>query len=605
MRHTLLQLSKKVTKPTKPQLNLQAIYEGIQDLPAVHIRKEVQEVCQRGFSFRTDRSQWYSFRKNKRITQSAQQQPQKIHKHFIKELKQGRIYCDNNFDAKVYIPLFVKPERDKDRIINDFSEQYNGISVNLITPKHVATVELPTITDLVNFLDNDGHNHWAGKNDGESFFRQIPLAQDEWCLAVYWWCGNQYIDTRMPWGARRSARVAHYFSLAITHICNKYIPRSLHPYVLNYVDDHIFRGQTQLECLYVHVTYIAVCEYLSVKLKQQKTKLAQQQIVALGIEFDLTPNKRTADVEQYKQAKYETNIQKFLDSDHHTTQQGQNLAGQLEYIAPLKWPLKCYIRALHNAIPHTTDPNTPLQMTPALKQSLQAWQTAISLLSPTPLAQITNPPKTFDMEIVTDSSDVGYGWVQGTHWAFGAFHKDEVDPNDTHNIRERELYPIAVALTVVAPTARDKHILIWSDNDNAVRALTKKDIRNQDSQEIVIKICELAMQFGFRFYIEHIKGDANIYADALSRLRIPLFLSLCKTSDKTIDLQPTPHPRLPIKLGPNKHTQHAEITIEKKKCKIQHNLWIHRIQPTIPMVISITTCPENANEIDQTNSIYD
>ena len=115
----------------------------------------------------------------------------------------------------------------------------------------------------------------------------------------------------MPWGARRSARVAHYFSLAITHICNKYVPRSLHPYVLNYVDDHIFRGQTQLECLYVHIIYIAICEYLGVKLKQQKTKLAQQKIVALGIYFDLTPKARTADIEPYKQAKYDANIQKF------------------------------------------------------------------------------------------------------------------------------------------------------------------------------------------------------------------------------------------------------------------------------------------------------
>lgn len=111
-----------------------------------------------------------------------------------------------------------------------------------------------------------------------------------------------------------------------------------------------------------------------------------------------------------------------------------------------------------------------------------------------------------------------YGWVEGTHWAFEAFHEDEVDPNDTHNIREHELYPIAVALTVLAPTARDKNILIWSDNENAVHGLTKKDIRNQASPEIVIHICELAMEFGFRFYIEHIKGTANVYADALSRL---------------------------------------------------------------------------------------
>ena len=72
------------------------------------------------------------------------------------------------------------------------------------------------------------------------------------------------------------------------------------------------------------------------------------------------------------------------------------------------------------------------------------------------------------------------------------------------------------------------------------------------------------MEFGFRFYIEHIKGKSNIYADALSRLQIPLFLKLCKQNEKRIDSQPTPHRRLPIKLGPTKHTQHAPIKINTK-----------------------------------------
>ena len=559
----MLEVTKNTTKPTKPFINLQAIHDGVHDLPAQHIKKEVQDVCKYEFSFKTDRQQWPKLTKTKRITQSAQQEPHKIHQHFIKELKQGRIYCDNKFDAKTYIPIFIKEERDKYRVINDFSEPKSGTSVNSITPFHVATVELPTTTNLIQFLDNNGQNHWTAKNDGQSFFRQIPLAQDEWCLAVYWWCGLQLIDTRMPWGARRSARIAHYFSLAITHITNKYIPRSLHPYVLNYIDDHIFRGKTRLECLYVHIIYIIVCNYLRVKLKALKTVLVAQQMIALGFDINLNQGQRTIDIEPYKQQKYDHNLQQFLDTENHTTQQGQKLAGQLEYVAPIKWPLKCYIRALHNAIPHTLNPQTPLQMTPTLVNSLKAWQRAIKLLNPTKLTQITHPPTQFDLQLVTDSSNLGYGWVSGTHWAFGAFYPDEVDPNDEHNIREREMYPIAVALTTMAPQLQHKHILIWSDNDNAVRALANKDIRNEESKKIVILICELAMKYNFRYYIRHIKGKANEYADALSRLQIPLFLQKCKQTNKKIDEHPTAHTRIPIKLGPTIHLTHAPVKIQK------------------------------------------
>ena len=128
----------------------------------------------------------------------------------------------------------------------------------------------------------------------------------------------------------------------------------MHPYVLGYIDDHIFRGNTRLECLYVHVMYIFVCNYLRVKLKAIKTVLVAQQMITLRFQIDLTPQQRTIDIEKYEQ----TNLQKFLDSETHTTHQGQQLAGQMEYVAPLKWPLKCYIRALHIAIPHTLNPHT-------------------------------------------------------------------------------------------------------------------------------------------------------------------------------------------------------------------------------------------------------
>ena len=195
-------------------------------------------------------------------------------------------------------------------------------------------------------------------------------------------------------------------------------------------------------------------------------------------------------------------------------------------------------------------------------KSLTAWQRAIRLLNPTKLQQITNPPTTFHVQIVTDSSNLGYGWMTCTQWGFGGFWPDEVDPDDQHNIRERELYPIAVALKTNAPSLSNKHVLLWSDNDNAVRALANKDIRNEHSQAIVIYICELAMQYNFRFYIDHIKETANEFADALSRLRIPLFLTKCRKQNKQIDTQPTPHTRIPIKLGPKIHTTHPPIKIQ-------------------------------------------
>ena len=73
-------------------------------------------------------------------------------------------------------------------------------------------------------------------------------------------------------------------------------------------------------------------------------------------------------------------------------------------------------------------------------KSLTAWQRAIKLLTPTKLQQITKPPTTFHIQLIGDSSNKGYGFLTGTMWGYAAFYADEVDPNNKHNIRERELY---------------------------------------------------------------------------------------------------------------------------------------------------------------------
>ena len=88
---------------------------------------------------------------------------------------------------------------------------------------------------------------------------------------------------------------------------------------------------------------------------------------------------------------------------------------------------------------------------------------------------------------------------------------------------------------ITAPTARSKHILIWSDNDNAVRVLTKKDIRNQDSQEIVIKIC--AMEYGFPFIL-HISKEMSIYMRMPTNSIVFIIMFFIKYSRKNVVLLP-------------------------------------------------------------------
>ena len=85
-----------------------------------------------------------------------------------------------------------------------------------------------------------------------------------------------------------------------------------------------------------------------------------------------------------------------------------------------------------------------------------------------------------------------------------------------------------IILHSLGPIFAEKIIKIKCDNENVVKALVNKDIRNKKSQDLVIQIGEIAMKYKFMFYVYYIKGEKNILADALSRLQIQKFKKMAK-----------------------------------------------------------------------------
>ena len=309
-------------------------------MPNQNIRLWVQKICKDGgHSMMTDKSQWCRLKPVKHYHPSALQRPDEVDKHFIKELQEGKVYCDDNIDAIALTPFFIKDETDKVRIIFHYSWPILGIniSINSLVSDLDATVELPGNSDLVNFAYNDGSTTHMGKNDGESFFRQIPLIKSEYPLAVYWWRGHKLVDTRMPWGTRCAAKTAHYFSIAISYIAYKFIPRLLQPCYFDYIDDHLTRGTSNKLCLLVHVIYIVVCTKLKIKLKQSKTTLTTTKLIGLGFEYDLTNKTISLPIRKLKE--YRQQLLQLAGANTVSSWFVQHILGRLEHAQSAQWPL--------------------------------------------------------------------------------------------------------------------------------------------------------------------------------------------------------------------------------------------------------------------------
>ena len=256
-------------------------------MPNIKIRNYVRALMLHGHTFNIPKEEKARLRFKPYTTPGALERPHLIDKHFIKELKLGYIYRIPDDDSKLAIPFFLKDERDKVRFIPNLSHPKDGVSVNSLISDEDSKVDLPTADGMIRFAHEA---KWMGKNDGQSFYRQIPLCKDDWSIVTFIWRGKRFQETRMPWGSRNATKSAQYLSIALAYIAERRVPRPIKlqtPWILNYIDDHAIRAATRLLCAYAHMLYIDTCTRACIQLKTVKTVLFSQQLTLLGIDLNL------------------------------------------------------------------------------------------------------------------------------------------------------------------------------------------------------------------------------------------------------------------------------------------------------------------------------
>ena len=542
-------------KHRSPSLDLRALWAEAHDIPSSHVRETIKKLVTENFRHEADESRWNELPVQPHVYHECMRPhlAQIIDEKILKEVKTGRYICNSNIPIKARIPIFLKQEGpNKWRLIPNYSYKGNKqVSVNDLVPYAAATVELPTTKDMVKFVHGDGKNQYIGKNDFQSCFRQIPMNPIDWSISVYRWRGIDWIDTRMPWGGRRSAKVAHHLSLAITYVAYKYIPPSLQPCILDYVDDHIFATQTPIQCIFVHLVHLLITQTLGMPVKKSKTVLVAQIMQALGFTIDMIH--RWVEVTQKKITNYSYALIDVYHSKTKTAKEMQAVAGKLQSVAFIKYPLRCYLRDIYKTIPAYNAPSQIVTVTPEIRNACIAWIRALQIVGGRSFERVLNRPTKYDQTLTTDASNLGYGGFVGTHWYYGAWFPDEVKTGDQNNIRERELYSPLIAAYSLAEQWDNQVILLKIDNMNAKDALAKKSIASETAQKMVIRICEMMIKYNFELYVEYVDTKTNALADSLSRLQIQQFKQKCQQMNKKIDPAPLCLVRIPFQPGVTQH----------------------------------------------------
>ena len=104
-----------------------------------------------------------------------------------------------------------------------------------------------------------------------------------------------------------------------------------------------------------------------------------------------------------------------------------------------------------------------------------------------------------------------------------------------------EMLAVVVALHIWGPKYHLSSVQIWCDNAPAVGQISKRSapFKREDLMSLIRVLCLNSINKEYHFYIEHIKGEKNKTADALSRFIKQPFQWLSSTERSKIDATPT------------------------------------------------------------------
>ena len=415
---------------------------------------------------------------------SASQYAPFVDLKIIQKLENGAWICDDEFEFEQLIKIKMIPQKDKVRMVLDYSGPYDGVSINSIVPDEAVTVQLPNFADLCTFAYGENNNIKAmGKIDFKSAFEQIALADTQQKYGAYKWRNHIYRELSMPPGTRAAVQAMQLFGEAVRYTADQMLSPELRGNTMGYVDDNIIRGRSLWECLFHTLHFIIVCTKLHIKINVDKTILYATTIDALGNLINLHDNAKDAKVTPERVESYITELKQLLGVITKPRWEMDSILGKLFSTTPLAWPLKSLTRPFIDILPKNTntndyDRNQQLEITDEVKRHAELYIDWLPRMNGIKLVRVVKPP-TIQERMKSDASPLGGGACTGSHWTLWKWEKNEVHPNGYQNTPELEIKAIECGFTAFAPIFAGKEVLFEVDSQTARDALIKKDSKNR------------------------------------------------------------------------------------------------------------------------------
>lgn len=431
---------------------------------------------------------------------------EKVEAQIQEEIKNGR-YLIVHEKPKIISAMGAIPKGNgKIRLIHDCSRPH-GSSVNDFWVK-----EPFAYTSLQDAVDRISPGDYLAKVDLASAFRSCRTNPSN-----YTYCGLQWtfsgnagptfmVDTRLPFGARRSPFVFNELTQAVT----RYMSRIGFPNTICYLDDFLCIENSPERCNEAVSTLIQVLRYLGFAINYSKIEGPSQNLTFLGIILDTLA--MTLKLSESRIAELKLLLQSTLSKTKISKRDTQRLAGKLQFATQCVYGGKFFLRRLFDAIAKLRCPWHRTRVTSEMKKDIMWW---LSCLEPfNGLVQMINPrPST---PIFTDACGEAGGAVWENEFVYARWENWENTPN--LHINFKETLAIELGIARWAKQLANKKVIVHSDNQAAVAIVNNGTSKNKVVMSSLRRMFWWSAKYNFRIHCVYHRGVDNTLADGVSRL---------------------------------------------------------------------------------------
>ena len=404
------------------------------------------------------------------------------------------------------------------------------LSVNDVIHAEMKEVTYITIKEIVQLADATGKGGYLWTADAKDAYVRVPVHPTEWELLGIKFNGRIFVMTCLPFGLASSCRIYERFADGVEWVLVNSNREDFFAMVngtkiqlaRHYLDDFI-GGHASLEVAYRQFNGL-VNSFSDLQIPTQADKCeepARRQKV-LGTIFDTV--KRQIALPADKAAAYTTAIRKVLRQPRVTKRELHSLAGKLRFAARHIWCGAAFCRRLEWTYSRLKRDSHRTRLNRAVRADLDWWITTLKHIEEgIPFDWILRPRDSCTWTIWTDACRTEEGAGFGGLSSDGRWFQFKVDKSRfkgaVPDINWCELAAVVVALRLWAPAHPLESVHLRCDNAPAVGQMLKQSTVNSrpDIFALIRSALDYSLRHKYHYWIEHIKGEDNDPADALSR----------------------------------------------------------------------------------------